>query len=899
MQVRLSILKEYVSAVGGDILCEGRVDDAREKYPDMEEEDFDYLVASQPTGSNNKYLLWTCKQADALLEQDPDRQGLAVVIQAVRLFDGSVQRLQKKDINQYDSVSEIEQAVQELGNKKTKSQEQKQAKADTDTIYQDNRFVVVRPYTTEASQKYGTGTKWCIAATTSHNYYNSYSTNNNKFYFVIDKQAVAGTPESKFAFAILAAGQSATGSNVQVYDASDKLVNPGVVAKHVGEKWPQIWDKIQAHVKANPLTREVEEAQKAVEEHVKSLLAGKDITEVAARKIASDAPLTGHTVKALLKRYEDRPTTGNIAYGDERYGIMTALSNRIEMASHDAAMMIIKWIGSVQGSGDSYYLRRAIERANLSLADFRELASNASEGTLATLFTNPNAPDDLKEQIAAQVQRFTDQENRRKVYMRLIETGEITEEQFRTAITTIPGLKHSTLYGAASTNLPAELIRLISLQNVKELKMVMKFPNVPADYVADNIDRLWGTMKKYDLYDILKTAPLAPNKVEQLWTGKGQDVRTALLQNPSISPDILVQFSKSRNSAYRFAVAHNPRTPGDALAELAADESVSTRSAVGANPETRAAVLTQLASDEAVAVRASVAGNSSTLLTVVQALTKDSDDFVRKAARKEIKSRTAHEAFKYLMMGTLLREALEDDDTQEIMSPTWLELRGHSLNAAQFVAVFLLQNNGHATREEIEEAFKQWSDDGGQRYAWRRGRRVPVDNGAPSLWKKVKETERYGQDPMRSTTANGRGWFWSPPGINKGALFRLTPAGAAAAMEVLERARSNAATSSRQYAPRQDPPAVRKSPPPRELDPNRRNEPAAPRRPGGPKTSYKVYGRMKGAPAHTRLKGQAYIAGRDTEFTPGEQAILTPDNGKLKVKKVDGDHEQTWEPTDG
>jgi hypothetical protein len=62
------------------------------------------------------------------------------------------------------------------------------------------------------------------------------------------------------------------------------------------------------------------------------------------------------------------------------------------------------------------------------------------------------------------------------------------------------------------------------------------------------------------------------------------------------------------------------------------------------------------------------------------------------------------------------------------------------------------------------------------------------------------------------------------------------------------------------------------------------------------KTTYKVYGKLKGAPAHTRVKGKAFLAPADTQFKSGEDAILTPTDGHMSVKKKDGDHTQTWAP---
>src|SRR5579885_359319 len=213
MRVSLGLLKDYVS----HLLVEGRVDDAREKYPDIEEDDWQQLVANQPAGSNNKYLMWAAGQVD-------DGFSVEVVVQVIRLFDGNVQRLQQKDINQYKDVGAIEKAIDELGDKKKRSkEEEKKARSDADVIYEDDHWLVVRPHTTETSQKFGSSTNWCIAAQGHNNYFNSYSTSNNKFYFIIDKvgekwdaQHRRGNPMSKIAFAIIAAGMSATGDRIQI-----------------------------------------------------------------------------------------------------------------------------------------------------------------------------------------------------------------------------------------------------------------------------------------------------------------------------------------------------------------------------------------------------------------------------------------------------------------------------------------------------------------------------------------------------------------------------------------------------------------------------------------------------------------------------------------------------------
>lgn len=876
MKVRLTVLKEYVSC----LLTEGRVDDAREKFPDVSEEDFEFLVHNQPTGSNNKYLMWSCMQVDEGFSTE-------VVVGAIRLFDGNQQRLKNRDINQYKEPGDIETSVAELG--KSRGQKAAEVRSDTDTIYNDDRFSVVRPHTTEAACKYGTGTKWCIAATGSHNYYNSYSTNNNKFYFVIDKKLPATDPASKFAIAYISDRQ------IQVYNAPDRLVDISVVAKHVGDKWNDIWGKIQAHVKANPMTREVEDAQKATEEHVKNLLSGKTVSDQGILKIATDGKLTTPVVKAIIKHYESY--SGPTDHRDPRSSIISALSNRTGQMSNDAAMMMIKWIASTRpADGGRYWsgewqLQRMFSEANLSPADFREVAKGGDESILALIMKNPNVPEDLAAEIGAKVQGFKQAEAQRAVYWELIKSGKITTEQFKNAMEKHEYLVNMILNQPEEVKLSPEMIRSIKLHNEYQLKAFLRLPNLSPEDAADAIDRAWKTLKKYDLYDILKTANIPVSKIEQLWKDKGQDVRTALLQNPSIGHDIANKFAISKNSAYRFAIAHNPITAAEDLHLLAADESVSTRAAVGANPSTPVETLRALARDEAVVVRASVAGNAATPQNTLMALKKDNDEAVRKAARQTLKTLEVAEA--YTGMRSLLLEEMQDEETGNVMTPNWRELP-KGLSSQEFITVFLLQNNGSATREQIEEAWMMWPHRAhnhrrrGYRYG---GYRATVGK---DIWAIIKREERYGDSPTRTTTSGGKGWWWAPGGINKGALFRLTPAGAAIAMNLLAVARAK--DPQRQWATHPTP-AVKKSPPPRELDPNLRDRPVA--APRGPKTTYKIYGKFKGHPAATRLKGQAYVAPANTQFSAGEQAYVTPEDGKLTVKKADGDHTQTWEPIDG
>lgn len=68
--------------------------------------------------------------------------------------------------------------------------------------------------------------------------------------------------------------------------------------------------------------------------------------------------------------------------------------------------------------------------------------------------------------------------------------------------------------------------------------------------------------------------------------------------------------------------------------------------------------------------------------------------------------------------------------------------------------------------------------------------------------------------------------------------------------------------------------------------------------PRSSKETYKIYpgGKRWGSPVVTRVKGKVFKGPMDSQFKPGEQAAVAPDGDRLRVKKTDSDHTQTWEP---
>ena len=198
------------------VLTEGRKEDVLKKYPQYAETiDTFFLGDSNDPSGNNKYLAKMVKLLDTDMENF--RKGYAVVDQVpdekltnrtmwdtARRIKNSVIEFhnmskymkgakQSTDINAYKSLYDLQIALDEAEKVKDRKEQEKIHKAkmreDADRIYQDKTTLVVRPQSEGASCYYGQGTKWCISATDSQNYWNRYTEEDGAiFFFILDKE---------------------------------------------------------------------------------------------------------------------------------------------------------------------------------------------------------------------------------------------------------------------------------------------------------------------------------------------------------------------------------------------------------------------------------------------------------------------------------------------------------------------------------------------------------------------------------------------------------------------------------------------------------------------------------------------------------------------------------------
>jgi len=223
------------------LLSEGKLDDLLQKYDEEYEWIINYFYEEDPTPTN-KYFTWLSKvyidRNERGLETDED--GL---LEMVKYFDKNQHKFEKKDIYQYtydEFIQKYEEAI-------TKMSKREIVSSGVEKLYEDDRYLLIRPKNKEASCKYGANTKWCIASV-SNNYFDNYKLS-NLFFFIIDKlrQPIEGKKKSQNYFKIAIQyepyrydwqnkEQFLMGSqkgDITFWNAVDDAVSKGTITKYV------------------------------------------------------------------------------------------------------------------------------------------------------------------------------------------------------------------------------------------------------------------------------------------------------------------------------------------------------------------------------------------------------------------------------------------------------------------------------------------------------------------------------------------------------------------------------------------------------------------------------------------------------------------------------------------
>ena len=191
------------------LITEGRKEDLEKKYSkSLGKEVFNYIF-NDPFMKKTNY-----KYGDFLLKNlwYPAKSEIDSAISLLKKFDKFSKNLEKKDINQYEDLSDLSI---ELSDYKSKNQSKRIDETETEKVYEDPNILIVRPLTHKSSCKYGAGTRWC---TTDYDktHYERYTSGTQGLYYIILKKF-----DQSNKFYKIAIHKSPSGED-EWYDAQDK-----------------------------------------------------------------------------------------------------------------------------------------------------------------------------------------------------------------------------------------------------------------------------------------------------------------------------------------------------------------------------------------------------------------------------------------------------------------------------------------------------------------------------------------------------------------------------------------------------------------------------------------------------------------------------------------------------
>jgi hypothetical protein len=176
-------------------VCEG-IATTRKTYLQtgkIDQEVFDAIKEADPT-EKKKYMDWMAKAA--LINNGSPAKGKSVADMILRSyapiisqFEEMVERgivpKEQRDIYKIKDFSDLKRIVTSLEGRETKTQQKKRVKEEgADKVLDDYKFKVYEIHSFEASQQYGSHTKWCITSYDGK-YWTDYSQQGIYFYFVI------------------------------------------------------------------------------------------------------------------------------------------------------------------------------------------------------------------------------------------------------------------------------------------------------------------------------------------------------------------------------------------------------------------------------------------------------------------------------------------------------------------------------------------------------------------------------------------------------------------------------------------------------------------------------------------------------------------------------------------
>ena len=212
-----------------NLLVENKVDEFKSKFSTkFSEENLNKIVSVIPT----RFLMWAGKMLDNINFDE----NLSKITAAITSFDKISSSLPLTDINQYQSVDQLVDAINSYVTRIRRDYEQVPG---GNVVYNDERFFVVNPQTHDASCYYGRGTKWCTASDGDYQFHKHNDI--GKLFYILDRTKSSNDPEYKIALMRNFDG------GLSFFDATNQLINSGWILR--SPEYDRIMDSIESYMK--------------------------------------------------------------------------------------------------------------------------------------------------------------------------------------------------------------------------------------------------------------------------------------------------------------------------------------------------------------------------------------------------------------------------------------------------------------------------------------------------------------------------------------------------------------------------------------------------------------------------------------------------------------------------
>ena len=223
------------------VLSEARFKDVKAKYAqydDMVDGTRDEIKKKIGDKGVSKYLLYVMREThkmfdepetedEVLDDQDDMIPVIDNLIDIIAKYEKNISRIDQKDIYKLNA-SQLEQLVDNLGKSSTQKKKETKGKVHNESvlIYEDDDVLAVRPLTTEASNYYGMGTKWCISATECENFFDQYTIDGKAFVMLLLKNNQRSPDDIiKSKFGKVALEFNSDGAYIRAWDSPDVTMN--------------------------------------------------------------------------------------------------------------------------------------------------------------------------------------------------------------------------------------------------------------------------------------------------------------------------------------------------------------------------------------------------------------------------------------------------------------------------------------------------------------------------------------------------------------------------------------------------------------------------------------------------------------------------------------------------